>query len=61
MKNRKLLALLLTLVLAIGLIPMTAFAAQRDVTASSTASITINGAVENDVLAAYKVVDITYS
>ncbi|MDD6284961.1 MAG: isopeptide-forming domain-containing fimbrial protein, partial [Firmicutes bacterium] len=61
MKNRKLLALLLTLVLAIGLIPMTAFAAQRDVTASSTASITINGAVENDVLAAYKVVDITYN
>lgn len=61
MKNRKLLALLLTLVLAIGLIPMTAFAAQRDVTASSTASITINGAVENDVLAAYKIVNITYN
>ena len=61
MKNRKLLALLLTLVLAIGLIPMTAFAAQRDVTASSTASITINGAVGNDVLAAYKVVDIAYN
>ena len=61
MKNRKLLALLLTLVLAIGLIPMTAFAAQRDVTASSTASITINGAVENDVLAAYKLINITYN
>lgn len=61
MKNRKLLALLLTLVLAIGLIPMTAFAAPSNVTADSKASITINGAVENDVLAAYKVVDITYN
>lgn len=61
MKNRKLLALLLTLVLAIGLIPMTAFATQRDVTASSTASITINGAVASDELAAYKIVNITYN
>ena len=61
MKRKKLLALLLTLVLALGLLPMSAFAAQRDVTTASTASITINNAVEKDVLAAYKVVDITYN
>ena len=61
MKRKKLLALLLTLVLALGLLPMSAFAAQRAVTTASTASITINNAVENDVLAAYKVVDITYN
>lgn len=60
MKSKKLATLLLTLVLALGLIPMSVFAAQRDVAAYSTASITVNYAVENDVLAAYKVVDITY-
>ena len=61
MKTKRLAALLLTLVFAIALIPMSAFAAQRAVTTASTASITINNAVENDVLAAYKVVDITYN
>lgn len=60
MKTKRLAALLLTLVFALALIPMSAFAAQRDVTAGSTASITVNNAVKNDVLAAYKVVDITY-
>lgn len=60
MKSKKLATLLLTLVFALGLIPMSVFAAQRTVTASSTASITINSAVKNDVLAAYKVVDLTY-
>lgn len=60
MKTKKLATLLLTLVFALGLIPMSAFAAQTPVTPTSTASITVNGAVENDVLAAYKVVDITY-
>lgn len=60
MKSKKLATLLLTLVFALGLIPMSVFAAQRTVTASSTASITINNAVKNDVLAAYKVVDLTY-
>ncbi|MGN0602137.1 MAG: hypothetical protein ACI4I7_05445, partial [Oscillospiraceae bacterium] len=60
MKRKKLLVLLLTLVFTLGLFPMGVFAAQRDVTASSTASITVENAVENDVLAAYKVVDITY-
>lgn len=61
MKSKKLATLLLTLVLAIGLLPMSVFAAQRDVAADSTASITIENAVENDELAAYKVVDLTYN
>ena len=61
MKAKKLAAILLTLVLALGLIPMGAMAAPRDVAADSTASITVNNAVENDVFAAYKVVDITYT
>lgn len=61
MKTKKLATLLLTLVFALGLIPMSAFAAQRDVVVGSTASITVENAVENDVLAAYKVVDITYN
>lgn len=60
MKRKKLLALLLTLVLALGLLPMSAFAAQTQVTPTSTASITVQNAVENDNLAAYKVIDITY-
>ena len=60
MKAKKLAALLLTLVLALGLIPMGAMAAQTTVTPTSTASITVNNAVENDVFAAYKVVDISY-
>lgn len=61
MKSKKLATLLLTLVLAIGLLPMSVFAVQRDVAAGSTASITIENAVENDKLAAYKVVDIAYN
>lgn len=61
MKSKKLATLLFTIILVLGLLPMSVFAAQRTVTASSTASITINSAVENDVLAAYKVVDITYN
>lgn len=61
MKAKKLAALLLTLVLALGLIPMGAMAAQRNVEPNSKASITVNNAVANDVFAAYKVVDITYN
>lgn len=61
MKSKKLATLLLTLVLAIGLLPMSVFAVQRDVAAGSTASITIENAVENDKLAAYKVVDLAYN
>lgn len=60
MKSKKLAVFLLTLVLTMGLFPMSVFAAQRDVAADSTASITIENAVQSDVLAAYKVIDITY-
>ena len=61
MKSKKLATLLFTIILVLGLLPMSVFAAQSTVTASSTASITVRNAVENDVLAAYKVVDITYN
>lgn len=61
MKTKKFAVLLFTLILALGLFPMSVFAVQSTVTPTSTASITINNAVENDVLAAYKVVDITYN
>ena len=61
MKAKKLAAILLTLVLALGLIPVGAMAAQTTVTPTSKASITVNNAVANDVFAAYKVVDITYN
>ena len=60
-KAKKLATLILTALLVLSILPMNVFAAQREVTASSTASITINNAVKNDVLAAYKVVDITYN
>lgn len=60
MKTKKFAVLLFTLILALGLFPMGVFAASTTVTPNSTASITINNAVENDVLKAYKVVDITY-
>ena len=61
MKTKKFAVLLFTLILALGLFPMGVFAASSTVTPTSTASITINNAVENDELAAYKVVDITYN
>ena len=61
MKTKKFAVLLFTLILALGLFPMSVFAAQSTVTPTSTASITIDNAVENDELAAYKVVDITYN
>ena len=61
MKTKKFAVLLFTLILVLGLFPMGVFAASSTVTATSTASITMNNAVENDVLKAYKVVDITYN
>ena len=61
MKTKKFAVLLFTLILALGLFPMGVFAASIPVTPTSTASITINNAVEDDVLKAYKVVDITYN
>ena len=60
-KAKKLVTLILTALLVLSILPMNVFAAQRDVTAGSKASITVENAVENDVLAAYKVVDITYN
>ena len=58
-KAKKLVTLILTALLVLSILPMNVFAAQID--AGSKASITINNAVEHDVLAAYKVVDITYN
>ena len=60
MKSKKLATLLFTIILVLGLLPMSVFAAQRTVAADSTASITVGNALENDTLAAYKVVDLTY-
>ena len=60
-KAKKLVPLILTALLVLSILPMNVFAAQKQVTASSTASITINNAVENDVLAAYKLINITYN
>ena len=62
MKSKKLAVFLLTLVLSLWLFPLNVFASatQTPVTPTSTASITVQNAVENDNLAAYKVIDITY-
>lgn len=60
-KAKKLVTLILTALLVLSILPMNVFAAPSKVTASSNASITINNAVKNDVLAAYKVVDIDYN
>lgn len=60
-KAKKLVTLILTALLVLSILPMNVFAAQRKVTASSTASITINNAVKDDVLAAYKLINITYN
>lgn len=59
-KAKKLVTLILTALLVLSILPMNVFAEPRDVVEGSMASITIENAVENDVLAAYKVVDITY-
>ena len=61
MKTKKLAIFLFTLIFSICMIPMNVFAEPRAVTEGSTASITVNSAVKNDVLAAYKVIDITYN
>ena len=60
-KAKKLVTLILTALLVLSILPMNVFATPRDVVEGSTASITINNAVKDDVLAAYKVVDITYN
>ena len=60
-KAKKLVTLILTALLVLSILPMNVFAAQGDVTAGSKASITVENAVENDVLAAYKLINITYN
>lgn len=60
MKSKKIAVLLLTLVLTMVLSPMSVFAVPTTVTANSKASIIVENAVENDVLEAYKIIDIAY-
>ena len=60
MKKKTLLSIVLAVVMIVSMLQMMAFAAPRTVTAASTASITVEQAVPNDELSAYKVVDITY-
>lgn len=59
-KAKKLVTLILTALLVLSILPMNVFAVPRDVVEGSRASITVENALEKDVLAAYKVVDITY-
>ena len=61
MKTKRLTALILTLVLTLGILPFAMSAATRPVTTTSTASITVENALPNDQLYAYKVVDIAYN
>lgn len=63
-KSKTLISFLMTVILSLTILPMKAFAVPlfNDETQTiSTASITVTNAVENDVLAAYKVVDINYN
>ena len=61
MKTKRLTALILTLILTLGILPFAMSAATRPVTTTSTASITVENALPNDQLSAYKVVDIAYN
>ena len=60
-KSKTLISFLMTVILSLTILPMKACAAPRNLAEDSTASITVTNAVENDVLAAYKVVDINYN
>ena len=60
-KAKKLVTLILTALLVLSILPINVFAAPIDVVEGSKASITIENALENDVLAAYKVLNITYT
>lgn len=60
MKTKKLATLFLTALLVLSVLPFGAVAAPTAVTPTSTASITVENAVKDDELAAYKVVDTTY-
>ena len=59
-KAKKLVTLILTALLVLSVLPFGAVAAPTAVTPTSTASITVENAVKDDELAAYKVVDTTY-
>lgn len=58
--RKRLMAIVMTLMLVITMMPYSAFAGTRTVNSTTTGSITINNAVNNDEFAAYKVIDITY-
>lgn len=60
MKTKKLAFLLLSALFVLSVLPLGVSAASAPATPASTASITIENALENDQLSAYKVVDITY-
>lgn len=60
-KAKKLVTLILTALLVLSILPMNVFAAPRDVVEGSTASITVENAVKDDVLAAYKLINIKYN
>lgn len=58
--RKRLMAIAMTLMLVITMMPYSAFAGTQTVSSTTTGRITINNAVNNDEFAAYKVIDITY-
>lgn len=61
MKTKKILAILFAAMMVLSILPMSLFAAPTPVTPASTASITVEDALENDEFSAYKVINITYN
>lgn len=60
MKAKKLALLFLSVLLVLSILPMSALAASRTLTVGAQADIQVTNAVENDQLAAYKIIDTTY-
>lgn len=60
MKAKKLALLFLSVLLVLSILPMSALAASRNLTEGAKAYIQVTNAVENDQLAAYKIIDTTY-
>ncbi|MGN1111840.1 MAG: SpaH/EbpB family LPXTG-anchored major pilin [Acutalibacteraceae bacterium] len=60
MKTKRLSVIIPALLMVFAVLPMGAFAAERDVVADSKASITVENAVTGDELVAYKIINITY-
>ena len=60
MKSKKLALLFLSVLLVLSILPMSALAASRNLTEGAKAYIQVTNAVENDQLAAYKIIDTTY-